>query len=128
APWLADRRTREAFDLVASSPRDAAAKARSAHELDPLSIQALWTLASAEAAAGDDASARERHETAVRIEPQNPETWYELGCFALSRGRDVGAAAAFLEQSDRLDPSGPAAPVLAELDAALVAGTEPPVC
>lgn len=70
-PWLAQR------ELPAAS----LAQAKSAHSYDPLSVNALMDLAAYEDAAGHRVRAAGLYRDAVALEPENPETWYELGAF-----------------------------------------------
>jgi hypothetical protein len=71
APWLAQR------ELPATS----LAQAKRAHSYDPLSVNALMDWAAYEDAAGHTARAAELYREAVAREPENAETWYELGRF-----------------------------------------------
>jgi O-antigen ligase len=71
APWLAQR------DLPATS----LAQARRAHSYDPLSVYALMDWAAYEDANGNTVRAAELYREAVAREPENAETWYELGRF-----------------------------------------------
>ena len=71
APWLAQR------DLPATS----LAQAKRAHSYDPLSVGALMDWAAYEDAGGHTARAAELYREAAAREPENAETWYELGRF-----------------------------------------------
>jgi Tfp pilus assembly protein PilF len=70
APWLAQR------DL---STATSAADLKRAHSWDPLSTRVLMTWAAYENA--DPLRAQELYQQAVSLEPQNSETWNELGLF-----------------------------------------------
>jgi len=70
APWLAQR----------AWARGTEAGARQAHSYDPLSVSALLTLA-AYSEQTDLKSALNYYGEAVDLEPQNSETWYQLGAF-----------------------------------------------
>jgi tetratricopeptide (TPR) repeat protein len=59
--------------------------ARRAVSRDPLSAEALFTLAEVQAVGGETAQARMTLAKAVRLQPSNPKTWLELGRFDLSR-------------------------------------------
>ena len=71
APWLAQRQ------LAKGTP----AAFASAHSYDPLSIDALQYLAAFEDRPGHYRHADRLYRDAVALEPQNAETWYELGRF-----------------------------------------------
>jgi O-antigen ligase len=70
APWLADR----------AYARGTEGGARQAHSYDPLSVAALTLWAEYEQAT-DPAAALDHLEQAVKLEPENANTWYELGAF-----------------------------------------------
>ncbi len=82
-PQRSEDAREEALALAASSPARAAAVARGAASRDPLSIEALLTLASAQAAGGNRPLARATLQRAVRLQPSNPRTWLALGRFDL---------------------------------------------
>jgi hypothetical protein len=71
APWLAQR------ELPATS----LAQAKRAHSYDPLSVTALMDWAAWEDAAGHTARAAQLYRDAVAREPENAQTWYQLGVF-----------------------------------------------
>jgi tetratricopeptide (TPR) repeat protein len=77
--------------LLARDPRGAEASAHAGVSRDPLSAQALFTLATVEQASGNRASARATLLQAVRLQPSNPQTWLTLGEFDLAH---AGAGAA----------------------------------
>ncbi len=70
--------SQEALALASTSPRAALAKAQTAVSRDPLSAQALITLATIEQAAGEPALAKATLQRAVRLQPSNPQTWLAL--------------------------------------------------
>ncbi len=108
APWLAGSRVNDSQTALAdSNPRSAASDARDAGSLDPLSVQPIWALASAYAFVGDRVDAREQYERATRLQPENPETWVQLGEYELCFG-DVFVAYRALNQAYTLDPFGQA--------------------
>ena len=82
APALSERSVEAAYrqgsdgDLVA-----AAASARRAQRLNPLSAEALSARATVAGLAGDDRAAETFNEQATRLQPENPATWYRLGVF-----------------------------------------------
>jgi O-Antigen ligase len=70
APWLSQR----------AYARGTEAGARQAHSYDPLSVNALILLATYEEQTSLK-TALKYYGQAVNLEPQNAETWYELGAF-----------------------------------------------
>lgn len=88
--------------LQAHDPSAASAAASSAVARDPLSVQALFTLSSAQQVAGRDALARATLERAVRLQPSNPQTWLTLARYDLAG--DPSAAVKELQAAIYLDP------------------------
>jgi hypothetical protein len=86
----------------------ARAHAEDAVARDPLSIDALFTLAAVERAAGDPPAARDALQRAVSLQPANPESWLRLGQFELDQGR-VQRAVRLLGAAIYLDPRNPEA-------------------
>jgi hypothetical protein len=74
----------EALALLARNPSAARTAAQTAVDRDPLSAQALFTLAAVQHASGQDALGRFTLQKAVRLQPSNPQTWLELGQYDLS--------------------------------------------
>ncbi|HEU5278720.1 MAG TPA: O-antigen ligase family protein [Gaiellaceae bacterium] len=105
SPWLAANRVAAAYDaLERNDPAKGRTDARSAHAFNPLSVDAIFVLALVE----PDAKALQLYRRAVDLEPENPETWYQLGSFELqilNRPRD---AYRDLNHSYTLDSNGPA--------------------
>ena len=105
-PWLAERSVREVGaaldrgDLAAAA--DSADRARS---LDPLGLAPLFARARVEERRGDDQAALAAYRDAVRLQPENPATWYELGLFEFHLG-DRCSAYDHLNEAYTLDPSG----------------------
>ncbi len=87
----------EAHDLPGAS---AAASSAVAH--DPLSVQALFTLANVQQVSGHPALARATLGRAVRLQPSNPQTWLELGRYDLAS--DPQAALKELQAAIYLNP------------------------
>jgi O-antigen ligase len=75
-----------ALALLAGNPTAARAQAQAAVARDPLSVQALLTLATVEQHAGESAQARATLQRAVRLQPSNPQTWVALGEYDLQAG------------------------------------------
>lgn len=105
-PWLAERSVRavglELADGDFAAAADAAARARS---LDPLSLGPLYARARVEEARGEDEAALATYREAVRLQPENPETWYQLGLYEFDRG-DRCSAYVHLNEAYTLDPAG----------------------
>jgi len=105
-PWLAERSVREVGaaldrgDLAAAA--DSADRARS---LDPLSLAPLFARARVEETRPDPEAALAAYREAVRLQPENPESWYELGLYEFDRG-DRCSAYVHLNEAYTLDPSG----------------------
>jgi hypothetical protein len=105
APWLSAARVSDS--LSAPSARSAASSARDAASLNPLSVQPIWALAAAYGRVGDTADAGRQYERATQLQPENPQTWVELGGYELCFG-DVFVAYRALNHAYTLDPFGPA--------------------
>ena len=115
APWLAERHVERAYDAVADGrPAAALASAESARSLNPLSVGPLQAEANARVLAGDVAGAGRALTEAVDVQPDNPETWYELGVFELQIAKRPEAALQPLARAAELDPYGDAPRLLAE--------------
>ena len=89
----------------------AAAKARRAGELNPLSVDPLFLLAFIDDARGDKHGAKRALERATRLQPANVEAWRRLGRYRLSvlddpRARSTRSGVAFY-----LDPASDRGPV-----------------
>ena len=107
APRVAAGRVDKAYaQIERGSADDAAASAKTAHSLDPLSIGPLQAWAAAEEARGRIARARELYARAVELEPLNWFTWYELGRFDRDVLGDDAAAGRELRRALELDPYG----------------------
>jgi len=107
APRVAAGRVDHAYaEIERGSVEDAVKSAKSAHSLDPLSIEPLHAWAAAEEASGRPAKARRIYLRAVDLQPLNWVTWYELGLFDLELA-DREAARRALERAAELDPYGP---------------------
>ena len=82
--------SQQALALLARYPGRAEAAAQAAVAHDPLSAQALFTLATVQQAGGLADLARRTLQRAVRLQPSNPQTWLALGEFDLARLRSGG--------------------------------------
>jgi hypothetical protein len=85
--------SQRALALLARYPGRAEAAAQTAVARDPLSAQALFTLAAVQQAGGLPELARGTLQRAVRLQPSNPQTWLTLGEFDLGRLRAGGGEA-----------------------------------
>jgi hypothetical protein len=85
--------SQHALALLARDPRGAEDAAKAAVSRDPLSAQALFTLAAVQRATGRTALARVTLQRAVRLQPSNPQTWIALGELDLAVQRSGQAQA-----------------------------------
>ncbi len=95
--------SQQALSQLGRDPRGALASAQTAVSRDPLSAQALFTLAAVQRAEGKPLLARATLQRAVRLQPSNPQTWLTLGEFDLATDRPR-AAVHELEASIYLNP------------------------
>ena len=96
AQWQPQRSvdsSQHALTLLARDPRGAEDAAKAAVSRDPLSAQALFTLATIQHATGRTALARATLQRAVRLQPSNPQTWIALGELDLALQRSGQAQA-----------------------------------
>jgi hypothetical protein len=77
-PQRSEEASVQAEALLARDPEGALRAANSAVSRDPLSIEALSTLAAVQEATGHAALARATLEHAVRLQPSNPKSWIYL--------------------------------------------------
>jgi O-antigen ligase len=102
-PQRSEEAAQQADELLdAHHPRAALAAANTAISRDPLSVQALLTLANVQKASDRPGLARETLERAVRLQPSNPKTWLELGRYDVTS--DPSAALGELRAAIYLDP------------------------
>ncbi len=103
-PWLAERSIRQVNrELDLGDLDGAGAAADRARSLNPLSVNALHKLAAVAERRGDVAAALAAYARAVRLQPENPDTWYSLGLYE----HDIGAlcqAYVHLNEAYTLDP------------------------
>jgi tetratricopeptide (TPR) repeat protein len=76
--------SQEALALLASDPARALSAAQTGVARDPLSVQALFTLANVQQSRNELVLARATLQRAVRLQPSNPQTWLHLGEYDLS--------------------------------------------
>jgi len=105
-PELAERDVDQAY-AAADAGRfdDAVDDADSARRLDPLSLGPLDARADIADARGDESAAVAWYEEATRLQPENPDTWYELGLYHATATHDQCAAYQALNHSYTLDPN-----------------------
>jgi tetratricopeptide (TPR) repeat protein len=117
SPWLADRRVNSSNDALESN-RTAAAieRADEARSLDPLSVDPLFAEALAKEREGKVLDALRLYVRATEMQPENAETWYQLGAFELGL-HSYGWAELHLTRARELDPHGPATQALKDLRA-----------
>jgi tetratricopeptide (TPR) repeat protein len=105
-PWLAERSVREVGrELDAGDLGGAAAAAARARSLDPLSLEPVLAEARIEERRGDHQAALAAYRDAARVQPENPESWYQLGLFEFDSG-DRCSAYVHLNHAYTLDPAG----------------------
>ena len=115
SPWLSQRRYEES--LRAFDRRDLAGSiqaAKEAHSLNPLSLDPLLVWAGDLAVGKDVDGAKRLYRKAVKLQPRNPEGWYQFGAFELEVDCYALQAYRYLNRAYTLDPFGPTA----ELDLA----------
>jgi hypothetical protein len=105
-PRLAQGQVDRAFAAIdAGRLSDAVDAADRARLLDPLSLGPLQARAQAADAAGDRAAAVAWYEKATRVQPENPDAWYDLGLYHAIATHDLCAAYAAFNRSYTLDPA-----------------------
>jgi len=110
-PQRSEEARQSALALVSGTPIAARREAETAVSRDPLSVEALFTLASIQRVLGEATPARMTLERAVRLQPSNPLTWLNLGRYNLSY--DPAAAVKDIEASIYLDPQSISAEAIA---------------
>ena len=104
-PLRADTMTQDALDSLDRGNADVArAQAQRAHEIDPLALDPLFTLATIETATGRDAAARRALADAVRLQPDNPDPWVRLADFELNTLQRPAVALTAIRPALYLDP------------------------
>ncbi len=124
APELSTRAVARAYRQIdAGDLSAAAASARLAQSLNPLSPEPLYARGTVASRGGDDRAGEAFYEQATRLQPQNPDTWYALGLFRqIALGNQCSAyfalnAAYTLDpKSDRFTPDGPLAQAAAAVN------------
>jgi O-Antigen ligase len=81
SPWLSNQRLDASLDSILGGNVVAARdQAQAAHSFNPLALEPLWRMAVLEP---NRTRALELYSEARDLEPENPETWYQLGRFEL---------------------------------------------
>jgi tetratricopeptide (TPR) repeat protein len=86
---------------------DALTQARAAHDRDPLALEPLFDLATAQGAAGQRDAAQRTYAEAVKLQPSNPESWRQLASYQLNTLNQPAPAFAALRAALFLDPRNP---------------------
>jgi len=76
--------------------------ARTAANSDPLDYQPLWTIAAVYSKLGDSAAVVAEYRKAAALQPQNGQTWLQLGIYQLDTLHEPGAALPALETAQLL--------------------------
>jgi tetratricopeptide (TPR) repeat protein len=130
SPELSSRALDDSLLALDEGRPDAAAEdARRAESLNPLAVEPLYARASAAERAGDLEAARVLWERATESQPENPETWFNLGLFRLDALGEECSAYAALNHSWTLDPKSrrwtPGGPLDQARDAVNAGACEP---
>ena len=104
-PMRADTLTQDALDSLDRGNADAArAQAQRARDANPLSLDALFTLATIQTASGRNTAARRALRDAVRLAPDNPDGWVRLADFELNTLQRPASALTAIRPALYLDP------------------------
>jgi cytochrome c-type biogenesis protein CcmH len=92
-------------------PGEMAAVLKTIANARPTDAEPLTYLAKAQAASGNVAAAAETMRKAIRLEPQDPDLWSNLGILRLQQGQgeETAPAQEAFRQALKLDPKNPAA-------------------
>ena len=109
SPWLSARSVSAAYgSLGRGKVSQAVSDARSAHDLNPLSLDPYRAEADAELLGGRRRAALRLYGKMVSLQPENGSTWYALGQFEFDALDDPCDAYDALNHAYTLDPYGPA--------------------
>ncbi len=104
-PAVADHEVRRSYDATyAGNISEGVRLADRARLLDPLSLGPVQARAAAADAADDQSAAVAWYEKATRLQPENPDPWYDLGFYHWQVTGDMCAAYQALNHSYTLDP------------------------
>ena len=99
-PALADDEVQRSLDAAdAGRIADAVDAANRARLLNPVSLGPLEARARAADASGDERAAVAWYERATRLQPENPDPWYDLGLYHVIATHDLYAAYQALNRS-----------------------------
>ena len=105
-PWLAERELRRVNTALDRDDLEAATDAvRRARSLDPLSLGPAFAKARVAERRRHEVAAHEAYLKATRLQPDNPESWLQLGLYEFQTGDRCGAYR-HLNQAYTLDPAG----------------------
>jgi tetratricopeptide (TPR) repeat protein len=115
SPWLAARRVDDAWAALGrGDPAAAVSAARRAHDLNPLSVDALFVWGAAEASQGNTAAAGRLYTKAIALQPDNWQPWWYRARL-LANVSGAKAALFDAQQAARRDPRGQAGAYAAQL-------------
>jgi tetratricopeptide (TPR) repeat protein len=115
SPWLAARRVDDAYAALSrGDPGAAVSDARSAHDLNPVSVDAFLAWGLAEAGRGDVAAAGRIYTKAISSQPDNWRPWY-FRAKLLEKIAGPKAALFDAQQAAARDPLGRAGAYAASL-------------
>jgi len=104
-PMRSETLTQDALDSLDAGQADVArTRAQHAHDINPVSLDPLFTLAAVETAAGRTTAARAALGEAVRLQPANPEPWWRLAEFELNTLHRPQVALTAIRPALYLDP------------------------
>ncbi len=104
-PMRSETLTQDALDaLDRGKPDVARTQAQRAHEINPLALDPLFTLATVQTATGRTTSARAALGEAVRLQPANPEPWWRLAEFEFNTLHRPQVALTAIRPALYLDP------------------------
>jgi O-antigen ligase/polysaccharide polymerase Wzy-like membrane protein len=128
AVWLGNRWTGQALDALGTNPAHAAALAKRARSVQPLSIDPLYYEALAEQLQGPShyGATLGLLQKATRLQPDNAEAWFRLGEFDLNVQNCPRTALPELDRYTALNPQDPGNAEYARALALVDSGT--PVC
>jgi Flp pilus assembly protein TadD len=116
APRIADDRVDKAYAAIGRGDLERAIeRADEARTFNPVALAPLFARASAYDVLGNQVEATHTLYAAVRLQPKNPASWYELGVFELTVTRKLNNAFNHLDNAYELDPNGPAGGPLDEV-------------
>jgi len=116
APRIADDRVDKAYAAIDRGDLERAIEwADEARAFNAVALGPLFARASAYDLLGIQVEATHTLYAAVRLQPKNPDAWYELGVFELRVTRKLNNAFNHLDNAYELDPSGPAGGPLDEV-------------